>query len=488
RLYRTGDVGRRRADGEVEFLGRRDHQVKVRGFRVELGEIEAALRAQDGVREAVVLLREDAPGRQALVAYVAGAEGAEVSPAELRARLRERLPEYMVPGVYVTLERLPVTANGKVDRRALPAPETVRDRGSFLAPRDALELRLAQAWEELLGTGPVGVRDDFFALGGHSLLALRLLSTVERISGRRVPLATLLAGPTVERLALAARSENALAAAGPLVPIQPAGDEPPLFLVHAAGGNAVSFAALARHLGPRQPVFGLQSRGLEGEEPPHARVEDMAADYLAQLRAVQGEGPYRLGGWSMGGLVAFEMARLLEAVGEEVDLVALLDSRAPGDASPSSFDPDDPGLLAGFLLHLGVSGERISRAADGIAALTPGERLRRAWEAARAADAVPGDLELARFERLWSVFHANTSAAAAYRPGPCASDLLLVLADDRAVPAATESARWAALTAGTVRSATVPGDHFTLVQEPRVHELAVLISEALAHAPRRASG
>ncbi|HEX7241404.1 MAG TPA: alpha/beta fold hydrolase, partial [Longimicrobiaceae bacterium] len=405
-------------------------------------------------------------------------EGADLSAAELGGWLAERLPSFLVPSAFVALDALPLTPSGKLDRRTLPAPEASRHGDAFVAPRDFLELRLAQAWEELLDVRPVGVRDDFFALGGHSLLALRLLAAVERLTGRRVPLATLLVGPTVEGLARAVRAEAALPAAGSLVPIQPAGCEPPIFFVHAAGGNVVSYAALARHLGVDQPFYALQSRGVEAEERPHLRVEDMAADYLVQLRAVQGRGPYRLGGWSMGGLVAFEMARLLDAAGEEVELVALLDSRIHREAS-SPVDPDSHGALAGFLLHLGLTGEQIARAAEGAGTLGPRERLQRAWEAARAADVVPGDLEFARFERLWSVFRANVGAAAAYRPQPCAADLLLVLAEERAAPAAGEVARWEELTSGSVRSAITPGDHFSLVREPQVREVAALIADAL---------
>ncbi|HEU0080087.1 MAG TPA: thioesterase domain-containing protein, partial [Longimicrobiaceae bacterium] len=208
---------------------------------------------------------------------------------------------------------------------------------------------------------------------------------------------------------------------------------------------------------------------------------EMAADYLARLRTVQEEGPYRLAGWSMGGLVAFEMARRLEAAGEVVELLALVDSRVhPEDAPP--LDPDDPGLLASFVLHLGLAPEQIPLSAEEAASLAPGERLRRAWEAAREADLVPGDLGLARFERLWSVFRANVAAAAAYRPEPCAADLLLILAEERDTPADGEVARWASLTRGIVRSATVAGDHFTVVREPHVGGLAGVLAEALARA------
>jgi amino acid adenylation domain-containing protein len=481
RLYRTGDRARFRADGALEYLGRVDQQVKVRGFRVEPGEVEAALATHPAVAACAVQARADAGGDTRLVAYLVPARGAVLPAGELRTYLRERLPEAMVPSAFVTLDALPLTPSGKVDVRALPAPEGVRDERPYVAPRDALELRLARLWEEVLDAGEVGVRDDFFDVGGHSLAALRLLAAVERLTGVRVPMATLLATPTVENLARVLRAGEALSASGPLVPIQPAGDARPLFLVHAAGGNVASYAALARHLGPGQPLYGLQSRGIEGDDPSPAGIEEMAADYLAQLRAVQGAGPYRLGGWSMGGLVAFEMARILAAAGEEVELLALVDTRAPRDDAPAA-DPDSPRLLAGFLLHLGLDPERTARFTDDVAALPPGERLRRAWEAARAEDAVP-DLDLPRFERLWSVFRANVAAASAYRPGPSASDVLLVSAGDRPAPAAPEAARWQALTTGTVRAVTLSGDHFGLVREPHVRALAALLADALAPGP-----
>jgi len=481
RLYRTGDRVRFLAGGALEFLGRMDQQVKVGGVRVEPGEVEAALASHPAVAGCVVQARADAGGDTRLVAYLVPAGGAAPPAGELRAYLRERLPEAMVPGAFVALDAFPLTSSGKVDRGALPDPAAPRGERAFVAPRDALELRLARLWEEVLGAGPAGVRDDFFDAGGHSLAALRLLAGVERLTGLRVPMATLLAAPTVESLARALRAGRALPAPGPLVPLQ-AGAGRPLFFVHAAGGNVASYAALARHLGPGLPFHALQSRGLEGDELPHARVEEMAADYLAALRAVQPAGPYRLGGWSMGGLVAFEMARLLAAAGEEVDLLALVDTRAPRDDLPA-VPPDAASLLAGFLLHLGLAAERIPPFVEDVAVLAPDDRLRRAWEEARAADVVPGDLDLPRFDRLWTVFRANADAAFAYRPGPSTADLLLVSAGDRPTPAAPEAARWRALTAGTVRTATVAGDHFGLVREPHVRELAAVLAAALGHAP-----
>jgi acyl carrier protein len=200
RLYRTGDVGRRRADGEIDFLGRTDHQVKVRGYRVELGEIEAVLRTHEQVKEAVVLLREDAPGQQRLVAYATGEAGAELTAAELRAHVAAQVPQYMVPGAYVVLERLPVTSNGKVDRRALPAPERASEN-EYVEPRTEVEELLAQIFAEVLHLERVGATDGFFELGGHSLLATQVVARLRRMLGIRMPLRALFEQPTVEALA-----------------------------------------------------------------------------------------------------------------------------------------------------------------------------------------------------------------------------------------------------------------------------------------------
>ncbi|HEU0078664.1 MAG TPA: amino acid adenylation domain-containing protein, partial [Longimicrobiaceae bacterium] len=313
RMYRVMDRVRRLASGELEYFGRVDFQVKVRGFRIEPGEIESVLLAHPGVRAAVVVVREDAPGERRLVAYLA-ADGEPPSTEELRARLRDSLPEHMVPVAFVVLEAIPLTPNGKTDRGALPAPERAGEPGAeHVPPRDATELALAGVWEEVLGTSPVGVRDDFFEMGGHSLLAVRLVARVETVLGARLPLTTLFAAPTIEALALVLREGTADGGASPLVPVRASGERAPLFFVHPVGGDVLCYAPLARHLDAGQPFYALRSRGLDGGEPPRATVEAMAADYLDAMRAVQPRGPYRLGGWSMGGVVAWEMARRLEA-------------------------------------------------------------------------------------------------------------------------------------------------------------------------------
>jgi amino acid adenylation domain-containing protein len=333
RMYATGDVARFLADGEIEHLGRSDHQVKVRGFRVELGEIEAALSQHPGVLQAVVIAREDRPGDRRLVAYVIPQPQPVPSPDALRHFLEGRLPAYMLPSAFVSLAEFPLTPNKKVDRRALPAPGELRvdQARARVAPRTELEARLARLWEEVLGIDGVGVTDDFFSLGGHSLLVVRLFARIEEELGKRVPLATIFQDSTIERLARAV--DRITAEAWPsLVPIQPRGARPPLFFVHPLGGDVVGYREWSRHLGDDQPFYALRSRGLDGIQEPHDRIENMAADYLREIRAIQPRGPYRLGGYCAGGVVAFEMASQLAEAGQAVEAVIIVNQSPPGAA------------------------------------------------------------------------------------------------------------------------------------------------------------
>jgi aspartate racemase len=335
RLYRTGDRVRYRADGTLEYLGRLDHQVKLRGFRIELGEIEAALRGHAGVREAVVVLHGTGAAAR-LVGYVVGEAGGLPTPAVLKAQLRETLPDYMVPTALVALDALPLTPNGKLDRAALPAPDeaSVRLDTSAVPPRDTLERQLTGIWQTVLQVPSVGVTDNFFDLGGHSLLAIRLFTQIERATGQQLPLASLFKAPTIEQLADLLRTEGWSESWASLVPIQPEGTRPPLYCVHAAGGHVLFYRDLAKYLDRDQPLYGLQAQGLDGTRPAHSRVEDMAAHYITEVRALQPTGPYYLAGECFGGRIAFEMARQLQALGEQVAFLGLFNTFGPGYPKP----------------------------------------------------------------------------------------------------------------------------------------------------------
>ena len=349
RLYKTGDWARYLPDGNIEYLGRLDHQVKIRGFRIELGEIEAALSKHPAVREAVVVAYEDAPvipaepkasrdqaapegwasnttGDKRLVAYVVPHQGQTVTVRDLQDHLTKELPAYMMPSAFVWLEALPLTPNGKVDRRALPVPDMINHTTGepFVAPTSIVHHQLRQIWEELLEVRSIGIRDNFFYLGGHSLLAARLVDQIEQVFGKKLPLATFFAGPTIEQLAQAMQTEEERSSRTPLVAVKASGSRRPFFYLHGAWDSDAFYCFhLARHLGPDQPFYTLAPYNFDGLQAVPT-VEEMAAAHIQSLRTLQPEGPYLLGGFCNGGLVAYEMARQLHAEGQKVDLLVLI--------------------------------------------------------------------------------------------------------------------------------------------------------------------
>jgi amino acid adenylation domain-containing protein len=329
RIYKTGDLARYRSDGDVEFLGRLDHQVKVRGFRIELGEIETALARHPGVKAAVATTWEETPGDVRLVGYVIPT-GEPVSSAQLRRSLSETLPSYMVPSAIVSLLAFPITPNGKIDRKSLPAPTFERDsEQGYLAPRTALEKQLTAIWEDVLDIRPIGVTDNFFDLGATSIVAAQLFARIERTLRTKLPLAPVFQAPTVEQLAHLLESEGGGSRWTSLVPIQPKGSQPPIFCLHGGAGTILHLEPLARHLGGDQPFYGLQARGLYGGVAPLRRVEEMAVHYLSELRTVQPHGPYYLAGYCFGTIIAFEMAQRLVREGEGIALLAMFNGPSP---------------------------------------------------------------------------------------------------------------------------------------------------------------
>ena len=325
RLYRTGDFVRYRDNGAVEFLGRMDQQVKVRGFRIELGEIETVLRTHSAVYEAVVVAQDDGELQRLVAYFVASAEW-DGCPTALRDYLKTKLPAYMVPAIYVKLDKLPLTPSGKLDRKALPPPDPQAvDNRDADAPRDILEQQLTQLWRKILGVRRIGRSDDFFDLGGDSLAAARMFFEIERLTGKRLPLVTLFQASTLDQLADILRNDGWIPNWSSLVPINPGGFHVPLFLVHGAEGNILLYRQLSRRLGPEQPVYGFQSLGLNGGRL-HLSVEDMSSHYVKELVNLQPDGPYCLGGYCLGGTIAFEMAHQLQAQGRQVALVAMLEA------------------------------------------------------------------------------------------------------------------------------------------------------------------
>jgi amino acid adenylation domain-containing protein len=472
RLYRTGDLVRHLPGGDMEFLGRVDRQVKIRGLRIELGEIEAALGNHPLVAESAVLVLGQGADKRLAAFVVAHPPGAPDLAARLREHLRRTLPDYMIPAGFQLLEAFPQTPTGKLDRRALahlggtPGPEA----GERVEPRDVLEMELARIWAEVLEIPRLGVRDDFFALGGHSLMAVRLMAKVQERFGRDLPLAVLFQGGTVEAMAARLRGGEEGETGSILVPIQARGTEPPLFLVHPAGGDVLCFAGLARHLGPDQPVYGLQSRGLSGDEPPLGRFEDMAALYLGEMKRVQPAGPYSLGGWSLGGLIAWEMARHLEELGEEVALLALLDS-SPEIAGKQGPMEDDADFLADMAAYVeNLWGKRLDLTRADLESLAPEEQRARLLAALRDADFLPPGAGLEQVRRTLDVYKANARAASLYEPKPYHGPVTLFRAGEAAE--GSPDFGWNRLTPEPVEVVPVPGHHLSLLAEPHVQILA----------------
>jgi len=330
RMYRTGDLCRQREDGNVEFLGRLDHQVKLNGFRIELGEIETVLEQDASVGQAVVVAREDehASAEKFLAAYIVAAPAQEISRKDLRQRLQKALPAYMVPSAFVKLDAFPLTPNGKVDRKALPTPrrEDFDAGAAYVAPGDPIEGRLAALWEEALNIHPVGVESNFFDLGGRSVVAAKLFMKISREFGRDLPLALLFQSPTIRELATHLRKTSAAPRYESLIPIQPKGTRPAFFCVHGGMGGTLFLRPLSEALGSDQPLYAFEPEGMDGGPVRRRTIADLARHYVAEMRKLQPSGPYRIGGYCFGGLVAFEMAQQLREAGETAAPVALFNA------------------------------------------------------------------------------------------------------------------------------------------------------------------
>jgi amino acid adenylation domain-containing protein len=497
RLYKTGDLVRLMPHGHIEYLGRIDHQVKIRGYRIEPGEIEAALTRYPGVREAVVVAREDVPGDKRLVGYLVTDSRASFSATALRGFLKEKLPEYMVPATFVVLGAFPLTANGKVDRRALPAPNNERPEltATLVPPRDECESRLGKLFESVLGVRHVGVKDNFFELGGDSLLAAQLMAQIREKFGHHLPLAVLAQEATVEHLAGLLNTQTEQRPWPSLVPLQQQGTKRPVFFVHGIGGDVLTQTLLARHLGLNQPFYGLRAQGMDGIREPLVRVEDMAAHYLQEMRALQPKGPYFLGGYSFGGIVAFEMAWQLHAIGERVGFLAIIDQELVDAYRRVVWQPT---WVLRFFHNL------------------PGWVLKdcREWPRgqrwahlrARVADIKDQLNAMLRFPnggpREWNVqqlppdmsnvppihrqvWQANHKALMSYKPQTYPGRIIVFRARTRPLISTFEpKLGWERYATGGVQVVTIPGFHNDIIKEPHVHALAAAVRKALNRSTR----
>lgn len=486
RIYRTGDLGHLRLDGVWEHKGRKGFQVKIRGLRVELGEIEATLTQHPGVQAAVVIVRDDIFNDKCLVAYYVAKE----KPLEidsLRGFLRKELPDYMVPSVFVFLDAIPLTANGKVDRRALPTPDVsnLSQEARGIAPRTATELQLVQIWSELLNLSTVGVRDNFFDLGGNSLLALRLMARIEQQLGIHLDLTTLFSEATIERQA------NLLGATpntqfSPLVAIQPRGFLPPFFCIHPRAGGVLSYLTLARQLGVEQPVYGLQALGIYGEQEPLSSIEEMATTYIKAIQTFQPQRPYQLCGWSFGGMIAFEVARQLRALGHEIALLALIDSLSPTIVNkPKRDDATLVRLTARLLSHgwddlesyLLINQERIMPM-DELRQLGLNEQLSSIFEETKRLHNLPSEIRLEHMQQLFTVLQAHNQAMHSYIPQPYPGKIVLFSAEENSVQLAEKQIQfWSSLAIAGITVRKIPGGHASIIDsEALAKELRFYLS------------
>lgn len=475
RLYRTGDIGCWLPDATIAFVGRADRQVTIRGFRVELGEIEAALTRHPAVGHAAVVPFEQAAGGPQLAAFVTADQPA--TARDLQEYAAERLPEYMVPACVTLLDALPRTVSGKVDHTRLAEQASTPERASApVTARDAVERELVRIWEGFFPGAQVGVTDDFFVLGGHSLLAMRVIAQIQRAFDQELPVSSLLENRTIERLACLLR-EQALPRS-PLVTIQPHGPERPFFWVHPVSGTVYCYAELAAELGEHRPLYGLEAAGLSGEDEPHTRIEDMAHYYVEELERVQGTGPYLLGGWSMGGLIAFEMARQLEERGEPVALLTVVDV-GPGTLDDDAADADAATALHSFVEHLGLSLDELTVSNGEFGELSADAQLACILEHARRWHLVPPDMELPGLQRHLQVVTANIQALRSYTPASYPGPVVLVEAREPLGRTARHTPRWDEVAHGGVTRHTVPGDHHTMLHPPHVAVLARQLSACL---------
>ncbi|MDB6121304.1 MAG: amino acid adenylation domain protein [Pedosphaera sp.] len=486
RLYKTGDLVRYRSGRRIEFLGRMDQQVKVRGYRIEPGEIESLLNQHPGVREAVVVVREDMNGGKRLVAYVVPKANGTCTVEILHQTLKEKLPEYMVPSAILLLPSLPLTPNGKIDRKAVPAPDSARAERAFVAPRDPLELQLTQLWEKIFGIEPIGIQDNFFELGGHSLLAVRLFAQVEKLTGKSLPLVTLFQSPTIEQLAVILRQQGWEPPWSSLVPIKPDGSKPPFYCVHGVGGNILEYMDLAKYMEADQPFYGLQAAGLNGKKPWHGSVEEMASYYIEEIQAFQPRGPYYIGGSSFGGLVAYEMALQLHDKGEQVALLAFFDTHAPG------YPKFLPNMSAGRL-KLNHFIHRVSLHWGNFKAASGRERASYVWvKAGRWQKS-----QVWRFKRMWrnskqkveswfwpkairEAKKTGRQAACIYTPRGYTGKATLFRATGQMKGIYPDpTLGWGSLIQGGLEIYDTPGHHGAIVREPRAGQLAEQLKASL---------
>ncbi|MDF5724715.1 MAG: amino acid adenylation domain-containing protein [Rhizonema sp. PD37] len=482
RLYKTGDLARYRNDGNIEYVGRVDSQVKLRGFRIELKEVEAALNQHPQVWETLVSIQENEPGNKHLVAYIVPHENVPNSLI-LRQFLKDKLPEYMVPTVFVILSSLPLTPNGKIDRKALPVPTSsiLVNSEPCILPRTVLEHQLVKIWEEVLKINPISVTSNFFEIGGHSLLAIRLITEIEKQLGYTLPVLSFFREGSIEKIALYLDKQES-SNYDILLPLQTKGTQTPLFLAPPAGGYGLGYSILANQLGPNQPIYALQCRGLDGKQQPLNSIEAIASTYIQAIREIQASGPYLIGGYSLGGLIAFEIASQLEAAGESVKHLLIIDTYTPLlDSQTEKLPEDDITLLIFLAETVGFHfNAKVKLNYEELSVLDEEQRLEYVLLILQQHQIMPPNSGKNLISGLANVFKANSQASFSYQPKAINASISLFKTEALAKQYPQNlTLGWDELTNKKVDIRTVKGTHDSILQEPSVSELSAAIQEIL---------
>ncbi|MDZ8184118.1 MAG: amino acid adenylation domain-containing protein [Nostoc sp. ChiSLP02] len=476
KLYKTGDLARYLSDGNLEYLGRYDEQVKIRGFRVELGEIASVITQHTDVRDSVVIAVSDAEENQRLIAYIV-TDKQDIT-TQLLPYLQQKLPNYMLPSAFVVLGALPLTPNGKVDKRSLPIDEVTKANTTktLIAPRNFTELSLVKLWENLLNTSPIGVTDNFFNLGGHSFLAVRLMAQIQDRFGHNLSLSTLFENPTIEKLAAIVSQPFRESSNSPVVAINSSDYKLPFFCIHGAGGGINHYINLSRRLGEDYPFYALEHNP-DTEEPEITSVEETASYYLQEIRKIQPNGPYLLGGHCYGGVLAFEMAQQLQRQGERVDLLVVIDAILSETRIESTKDDD-----AKFLLRMAESIKTDSNidfsvSFEELRDLSLNEQLALINQ---KANFIFTDTEIKDFIRYYKLFKVHVQAMRDYFPLVYPHSMTLFRAKEEIIHDFESSEfhtddlllGWGKYSSQPIKVIEVPGDHFSIFVEPHIQELA----------------
>ena len=484
---RTGDLGKFLADGRLQHVGRKDGMVKIRGYRIEITEIEGALTRMAELREAAVKVIDDARGQKRIVAYIVPQRDIALESRNLRQNLAHHLPEFMIPDIFVKLDEMPLNENGKTDRKNLPEPQAGRPEWgpAFAAAQSDTEIKLAAIWQDLLGLTPIGIDDNFFELGGHSLLAAQMTDQVEATLDQRLGMTHLFNAQTIREMSRLLERGDLSSDWSPIVTLQPNGTRPAFFCVHGMTGDVLWFAALARRMDDR-PVFGIQSQGLDGVQEPIDDLEAMASLYILEMRVKQPEGPYFIGGASLGGVIVMEIARQLRRTGQQVGAVVIFDTTPPGQRSDPRFALSTFQKLSRFSANFPRWLSQISRKDRQEISRRVNRKLRALGRQmgllkhrpASSAERLDYADELADYRIR--VIEANSRANRGYKLKPYADNTLLFRATSRPLMSFQDpEAGWHVLVKDQLKTVDIQGTHESIFQPPGVDQMAAELKRYL---------